>query len=75
VEVEYLTLLLEGAFEKGEESWMEGARDFAAREMHPWLSRFVTRLDQETDCPFYPAIAQVLLAVVSMIASRPGAAP
>jgi putative dimethyl sulfoxide reductase chaperone len=72
VEVEYLTLLLEGAFEKGEESWMEGARDFAAREMYPWLSRFTDRLDQETGCPFYPAIAEVLLAVVSMIASRPG---
>jgi len=69
VEVEYLTLLLEGAFGDGGEDFLILARDFARSELTPWLKQFTKRLQSETDCPFYPAAAGLLLGLVSLIAA------
>ena len=68
VEVEYLTLLLEGGFGDGGKDLLEEAQDFARTELGPWLEQLTKRLQTETDCPFYPAAARLLLAVVSLIA-------
>ena len=68
VEVEYLTLLLEGAFEEGGEDLLAAARDFARTELMPWLEKLTKRLQTETECPFYPAVARLLLAMVSLMA-------
>ena len=68
VEVEYLTLLLQGAFGDGRKDLLEAARDFARTELKPWLEQLTKRLQAETDCPFYPAVARLLLAMVSLIA-------
>ena len=68
VEVEYLTLLLEGAFEEGGENLLATAQDFSRTELRPWLEQLTKRLQAETDCPFYPAITRLLLAAVSLIA-------
>lgn len=70
VEVEYLTLLLEGAFGDGGEDLLAAAQDFARTELRPWLEQLAKRLKTETDCPFYPAAARLLLALVSLIAGR-----
>lgn len=67
VEVEYLTLLLEGAFENGGEDLLVTARDFAREELRPWLEQLTKRLQKEIDRPFYPAVTQLLLAIVSLI--------
>lgn len=69
VEIEYLTLLLEGAFGAGGEGLLSAAQDFARAELRPWLEQLDKRLETETDCPFYPAAAGLLLALVSLIAS------
>jgi len=69
VEVEYLTLLLEGAFGDGGEDFLILARDFARSELTPWLKLFTERLQSETDCRFYPAAAGLLLGLVSLIAA------
>ena len=68
VEVEYLILLLEGAFGDGGEGLFVAAQDFARVELRPWLEQLAKRLETETDCPFYPAAARLLLALVSLIA-------
>jgi len=68
LEVEYLTLLLEDAFGDGGEDLFAAAQDFARAELIPWLEQLVKRLETETDCPFYPAAAGLLLALVSLIA-------
>ena len=68
VEVEYLTLLLEGAFGDGSEDLLTTARDFARTELRPWLEKLTNRLETKSDCPFYPATAYLLLAMVSLIA-------
>ena len=68
VEVEYLTLLLEGALGDGNGVFMMAAQDFARTELRPWLKQMVKRLETETDCPFYPAAARLLLGLVSLIA-------
>jgi putative dimethyl sulfoxide reductase chaperone len=72
VQVEYLTLLLDRAFAESGEAFKEAARDFAALELSPWLTRFVQRLHYETGSPFYPAVAHLLLAVVHLVAALPG---
>jgi len=69
VEVEYLTLLLEGAFGDGGEDFLISARDFARLELTPWLNLFTKRLQSEIDCRFYPAAAFLLLGLVSLIAA------
>ena len=69
VEVEYLTLLLEGAFGGGNEDFLISARDFARSELTPWLKLFSKRLHSEIDCRFYPATASLLLGLVSLIAA------
>lgn len=68
VEVEYLTLLLEGAFGEGGDDLLQAAQDFAATELKPWLKQFTERLETEAECPFYPAAAALLLALVSLVA-------
>ncbi len=69
LEVEYLTLLLESAFGDGGEDFLWAARDFARLEVEPWLEKFSKRLEPETECPFYPASACLLLGLVSLIAA------
>ena len=68
VEIEYLTLLLEGAFEEGGEDLLATARDFARTELQPWLRQLAKRLQGEIDRPFYPAVTRFLLAMVCLIA-------
>ena len=68
VEVEYMTLLLEGGFEENGKDLLTTARDFARTELNPWLEQLTKKLRTETDCPFYPAVARLLLAMVSLIA-------
>jgi len=68
VEVEYLALLLEGAFGDGGEGLFAAAQDFARAELKPWLGQLTKKLETETDCPFYPSAARLLLALVSLIA-------
>ena len=52
VEVEYLTLLLEGALGKGNGDLLAAAQDFARTELGPWLLKLTQRLETETDAPF-----------------------
>jgi TorA maturation chaperone TorD len=68
VEVEYLTLLLESALGDGNEDLLAAVRDFARSELRPWLEKLTQRLEMETDCPFYPATARLLLALISLMA-------
>jgi TorA maturation chaperone TorD len=67
VEVEYLTLLLEGALGDGNEDLFAAALDFARTELKPWLEQLFEKLKPETDCPFYPATAHLLLGLVSLM--------
>ena len=69
VEVEYLTLLLEGAFGNRGENFLISARDFARSELTPWLKQFAERLKSETDCPFYPVAAALLLGLATLISA------
>ncbi|HKI48120.1 MAG TPA: molecular chaperone TorD family protein, partial [Desulfobacteria bacterium] len=69
VEVEYLTLLLEGAFGNGDENFLFSAKDFARSELGPWLTQFTKRLQAETECPFYCAAATLLLGLVTLISA------
>jgi TorA maturation chaperone TorD len=68
VEVEYLTLLLEGAFGDGNEDLLAAAQDFARTELRPWLLKLTQKLEPETECPFYPAAARLLLGLVTLMA-------
>jgi TorA maturation chaperone TorD len=68
VEVEYLTLLLEGAFGDGGEGLLTAAQDFARTELRPWLEQLTGRLETETECLFYPAAARLLLGLVTLMA-------
>ncbi len=69
LEIEYMTLLFLRGFENGDEKALETARDFAASELKPFLEQFSIRLQGEKASPFYPALARLLLAVVSLIAA------
>ena len=69
VEVEYLTLLLEGAFGDGGEDFLILARDFARSELTPWLKLFTKRLQSEIDCRFYPAAAGLLLGLATLVSA------
>ncbi len=67
VEIEYLTLLLEGAYREGDEGLLKAAQGFAATELKPWLIQLAERLETEKEHPFYPAAAGLLLALVSLV--------
>jgi TorA maturation chaperone TorD len=69
VEVEYLALLLEGAFGNGDDGFLFSAKDFARSELAPWLTQFTKRLQSETDCPFYYAAATLLFGLVTLISA------
>ncbi len=68
VEVEYLTLLLERALGDGGEDLLATAQEFARTELTPWLKQLTKKLQTDSDCPFYPAAARLLLGMVSLIA-------
>lgn len=67
VEVEYLFFILETAW-AGPSSRLETeARAFAAEELQPFAKAISKRLKAETDCPFYPAAAELLVDAVGLI--------
>ena len=68
VEVEYLTLLLEGALGEDNGDLLAAAQDFARTELMPWLLKLTQKLETETDAPFYPAAARLLLGLVTLVA-------
>jgi TorA maturation chaperone TorD len=68
-EIEYMTLLLHGAFNNGDEESLEAARNFALTELKPFVEQFSKKLQGEEASPFYPALARLLLAAVSLIAA------
>ena len=68
VEVEYLTLLLEGALGEDNGDLLAAAQDFARTELMPWLLKLSQKLETETDAPFYPAAARLLLGLVTLVA-------
>ena len=65
MEVEYLTLLLEGGLGKDHGDLLAAAQDFARTELGPWLLKLTQKLETETDAPFYPATACLLLGLVN----------
>ncbi len=69
LEVEYLTLLIERAFQDGGQNFISMVQDFARLELMPWLTEFSNKLEPETDCPFYPAAATLLLGLISLVSA------
>ncbi len=67
VEIEYLALLLEEGLGKGREDYLKTARDFAEREMKPFLAQFRSRLETDAKSPFYAAMADLLSGLVTLI--------
>ena len=69
VECEYLFFLLEAGLNHGREDLVAAGREFAAREMLPWVREFAGRLEEEREAaPFYPLAAALLAALLKALA-------
>ena len=68
VELEYLFLMLEAAFNHDDPRLLTEARAFAANEMLPWMGSFRGRLDGRDASGFYRSAADLALSLVKLAA-------
>lgn len=69
VELEYLTLLLDEAYERSDSGLIQEGIDFAGLEVLPWVSQLQGKLAAEDQASFYPAAARLLVALIALIAT------
>ena len=72
IELEYLYFLLDKSGSRPKRSVLYEAGSFAAETMLPWVSVFAGRLQQETDCRFYPLAARLLVLILDWVAGFGG---
>lgn len=69
VELEYLVLLLEAAWEQDRPDLETEARNFAAEVMLPWVDSFSARLAGEENSPFHQAAAGLVKGLLGVLAA------
>jgi TorA-specific chaperone len=69
IQLEYLYFLLEKGFHKSDPSCTAQAASFSREIMLPWVREFHERLAAETQCPFYPLAASLLVSLLTFIAT------
>ncbi len=70
IELEYLYFLLEKGWAEKNKELVSEAFSFASEFMLPWVVELRNHLRSETVCPFYPLSAEMLVAILSLIADH-----
>jgi TorA maturation chaperone TorD len=68
VELEYLYLLVEQAYQLDDPSLLSDAREFAAQELLSWIKPFHSRIPQEATFRLYASATELLIYMIRLTA-------